>query len=431
VPVTNPDFLKKGFRFRFRNYGSLPRNPSVPGTIGNSDYWHIDYVFLNRNRSASDTLIRDVAFVRPLRSLLNNYEAIPWTHFEAGKLTEMGARLPLYYRNHDNIVRNVGRSFFLKNILNNTVVRSFSGGAENLNAWQLREYLPDIAYTYAAPSTDSAIFEVKAFLTTDAFDRKGNDTVRYIQRFANYYAYDDGTAENGYGLTGQGTENARLAYRFNAFVSDTLRAVNVFFNRTQNNASQRPFLLTVWNEINGLPGEIIYQQENTRPEYAEGLNVFYSYLLNTPVKVPQVFYVGWVQQSADFLNVGFDVNRNNRTRIYYNFDGNWRNTSFNGSLMIRPVLSAVPLPTSVRKPRIITFRAYPNPTSGFLYFDIPANENLTNLDVSVYDLHGRLVMNTKGTARNIDLSGLPSGIYFIRLSGGHILSQTHKIVLAR
>lgn len=431
VPITNPDFLKKGFRFRFRNYGSLPRNPSVPGTVGNSDHWHIDYVFLDRNRSAADTLIRDVAFVKPLGSLLNNYEAVPWTHFEAGKLTEMGARLPMSYRNHDNIIRNVGRSFTIKNAITGITVRSFSGGAENLNPWQLREYLPDIAYTYAAPSADSAIFEVKAFLTTDAFDRKGNDTVRYIQRFTNYYAYDDGSAENGYGLTGQGAENARLAYSFTAFVSDTLRAVKIFFNRTQNDASQKPFLLTVWNEVAGLPGEIIYQQENVRPEYAEGLNTFFTYHLNNPVKVPQVFYVGWVQQSADFLNVGFDVNRNNRTRIFYNIDGNWRNTSFNGSLMIRPVLSAVPLPTFVKQPRIVSFRAWPNPTSGFLHIDFPDNENPADLSVSVFDLHGRLVLSAGANEHRLDLSGFPAGIYLIRISGSKVLSQTQKIILAR
>lgn len=431
LPVTETKFLKTGFRFRFINYGSLPRNPSIPGTVGNSDHWHIDYVYLNRNRSLSDTIVKDVAFVRPIRSLLNNYEAVPWDHFQIGKLTEMGTRLPMYYQNNDIIIRNVSRSFVIKNLLNNNIVRTFSGGAENINPGQLREYLPDIAYTFAAPTTDSAIFEVKAFLTTDAFDRKENDTVRYIQRFSNYYAYDDGTVENGYGLSGQGTENARLAYRFQVFKSDTLRAVKIFFNRTLNDASRKYFLLTVWNEIAGKPGEIIYQQENTRPEYVDGLNMFYTYLLNTPVKVPLVFYVGWVQQTSDFLNVGFDVNRNNRTRIFYNIDGTWKNTSFSGSLMIRPVISSLPLPTSLNDPHFISLKIYPNPTSGILFMEIPQSENFTDMSVFIYDIHGKMLYNSRVNSMSVDLSSLPNGIYFLRLVSKTNLSQTHKIILTR
>lgn len=431
IPVTESYFLNKGFRFRFRNYGTLPINPSVPGAVGNSDHWHIDYVYLNRNRSDSDTLIKDVAFVRPIGSLLNNYESVPWDHFQIGKLTEMGAKLPMYYKNHDNIVRNVSRSFIIKNLINNDVVRSFSGGAENLDPWQFREYLPDIAYTYASPTADSAIFEARAFLTTDAFDFKANDTVRYIQKFTNYYAYDDGTAENGYGLTGQGTENARLAYRFQSFKIDTLRAVKIFFNRTLNDASRKYFLLTVWNEISGAPGEIIYQQENIRPEYEDGLNTFYTYHLENPVEVPLVFYVGWVQQTTDFLNVGFDVNRNNRSRIFYNIDGNWRNTSFNGSLMIRPVVSSTALPTGIQNPKLFSLKVYPNPTTGTVFLEVPDSENTNDLSVQVYDIHGRLVLNTSYDHSSLDMSRLTTGVYFLRLSGKSNLSQTHKIILTR
>lgn len=431
IPVSESNFLKKGFRFRFRNYGTLPRNPSVPGAVGNSDHWHIDYVYLNRNRSDADTLIKDVAFVKPIGSLLNNYESVPWDHFQLGKLTEMGAKLPMYFKNHDNIIRNVSRSFVIKNLQNGNIVRSFSGGAENLNPWQLREYLPDIAYTYAAPTADSAVFEVKAVLTTDAFDLKANDTVNYIQKFTNYYGYDDGTAENGYGLTGQGTENARLAYRFQSFKIDTLRAVKFFFNRTLNDASRKYFLLTVWNEISGAPGEIIYQQENIRPEYEEGLNTFYTYHLENPLEVPMVFYIGWVQQTTDFLNVGFDMNRNNRTRIFYNIDGNWRNTSFNGSLMIRPVLSGTALPTGIQNPKLFSVKVYPNPTTGLVYLEIPDSEKTNDLSIKVYDLHGRLVLNTSFNQTSLDMSRLPGGIYFLRLSGRSNLSHTHKIILAR
>ena len=112
------------------------------------------------------------------------------------------------------------------------------------------------------------------------------------------------------------------------------------------------------------------------------------------MEVPLVFYVGWVQQTTDFLNVGFDVNRNNRSRIFYNIDGNWRNTSFNGSLMIRPVVSSTPLPTGIQNPKLFSLKVYPNPTTGTVYLEVPDSENTNDLSVQVYDIHGRLVLNT-------------------------------------
>jgi hypothetical protein len=432
IPVSNPMYLEKGFRFRFKNYGSLSRNVFNPGAIGNSDHWHIDYVLIDKDRSLADTTVRDVSFVQPLRSLLNTYESLPWEHFLIGRLTEMGSRLPQTYRNNDAIVRNVSRAFLIRDLENGQIVRSFSGGAENLSPGQLREYSPDLAYTFASAAIDSASFEVKAFLTTDAFDKKENDTVVYTQRFHNYYAYDDGSAENGYGISGLGSANASLAVRFRAFRSDTLRAVNIFFNRSLNEASRKEFLLTIWSDNNGKPGEILYQQQNVRPEYAEGLNHFYTYLLDSVFVTPLIFYVGWEQMTSDFLNVGFDVNRNNSSQIFYNLDGEWKNTSFEGSIMIRPVVSNQPLPVGIpHNPSLMQLRVFPNPTPGILYTDLDPELIRRGLTLSVFNIRGSLVMNTVLHQNFIDLSHLPDGIYLIRLSGSGSFTYSNKVILSR
>ena len=52
----------------------------------------------------------------------------------------------------------------------------------------------------------------------------------YYQTFKNYFAFDDGTAEAGYGINGLGSRNAMFAYRFRSFIEDTLRAINICFN---------------------------------------------------------------------------------------------------------------------------------------------------------------------------------------------------------
>ena len=70
IPVDKPIFLKKGFQFRFINYASLSPNLSDPSMVGNCDIWNIDYVLLDKNRNAGDTVFADVAFRLPLRSLL-------------------------------------------------------------------------------------------------------------------------------------------------------------------------------------------------------------------------------------------------------------------------------------------------------------------------------------------------------------------------
>ena len=62
IPINEPRYLKKGFRFRFVNYASLSSNLTDPSMVGNCDIWNIDYILLDMNRNGADTIYRDVAF---------------------------------------------------------------------------------------------------------------------------------------------------------------------------------------------------------------------------------------------------------------------------------------------------------------------------------------------------------------------------------
>jgi hypothetical protein len=59
---------------------------------------------------------------------------------------------------------------------------------------------------------------------------------------------------------------------------------------------------------------------------------------------------------------------------------------------------------------------YPNPTRGLLTVNIPLTEN-DIARVSLYDLQGKLLMDYKnsGTTTEIDLAGLPTGVYLLRI----------------
>jgi hypothetical protein len=60
LPIRDTTWLKKGFQFRFFNYGSLGSLTS-PSFASNVDFWNIDYVYLNKNRHINDTVFPDVA----------------------------------------------------------------------------------------------------------------------------------------------------------------------------------------------------------------------------------------------------------------------------------------------------------------------------------------------------------------------------------
>ena len=191
---------------------------------------------------------------------------------------------------------------------------------------------PPVNFVFPLSTTaDSAEFEIRHYIFYTQEDLR--DTLTYRQKFFNYYAYDDGTPEEGYGLTPEG---AKLAYRFRLNVKDTLRAIQMFFNHTLNDANERYFNLMVWQDNNGKPGEVIYSQLNEKVEYSSNLLGFHTYMLDEPVPVNGIFYIGWEQQSSENLNLGYDRFNNAQENIYYNSTGEWFQSIYNGALMMRP-----------------------------------------------------------------------------------------------
>ena len=229
IRIDNSRYLQKGFRFRFINYASLSANLSDPSMVGNCDIWNLDYVLLNKNRNAGDTVFADVAYTLPLRSLLKSHEAMPWKQFQKVYLQEMGSSMPVHYRNNDITTRNVTRDFEIWDVYKNTLAHSFTAGATNILPLTTVDYNASLVYTFSSSNPDSALFRVKASLKTDNFDPKNNDTLIYYQEFKNYFAFDDGTSEGGYGVNGLGSRNAMVAYKFVSYVQDTLRAIQDLF----------------------------------------------------------------------------------------------------------------------------------------------------------------------------------------------------------
>jgi hypothetical protein len=415
IRITDTRFLKTGFQFRFTNYASLSPNQNDPSMVGNCDHWNIDYVLIDKNRNAGDTIFSDIALTLPMRSVLKNHEAMPWKQYREIELQEMGSSIPIHYRNNDTIIRNVTRDFEIFDVYSNSVSYLFSAGASNIDPLTSVDYNANIVYSFNSPNNDSALFRITAVLKTDEFDPKENDTMVYFQTFKNYFAFDDGTAEAGYGINGLGSRNAMFAYRFRSFIGDTLRAINICFNNSYTDANKRAFDLMVWDDNNGAPGNILYTLEEVMVEQGQNINGFYTYKLPDKVPVNNIFYVGWRQRSESFLNAGLDVNTPHGGKQFYWLNGQWQGSQVAGTVMIHPVVGDALRITSIddviyKDKKLI--RIWPNPASGYITID--AGDLLLSGDgrITIMDLYGRELIKTVLSER-IDVSSLPAGVYII------------------
>ncbi len=436
IPVREERFLKKGFQFRFLNYASFSPALGSEDQKANVDHWNIDYVYLDTARSQNVTAVNDVSMIASPGSILKSYQSIPWSHFGSARVTELRPWIEIRYRNNDTIVRSATRVLKITD-LNYLYSESENGGADNIIPGALTTFMFPIDYPFQYyDEFDSAVFEIKSYLVTEALDYKWNDTVVRYQCFYNYYAYDDGSAENGYGLKGIGTSNASVACRFKTFRRDTLRGVQFCFNRTVDDYSQDYFKLAVWEHDNILnaPGKLIYSMTGVKPEYEGGLNGFQTYLLDTVLVVSDYFYVGWIKTTENMLNVGWDVWNNHRNEIFYNLGQEWINTRFSGSLMLRPLMGReLSWPASapeIPEPRI---RVYPNPASEVFYLELPPGEAAGEWTVNLYNLQGKLVYSGRSTeGQSPHYTGeLPGGLYIVRVSRNGIFRASSKIMILR
>lgn len=414
VPIVHERYLHKGFRFRFVNYASFSRDLNDPSMIGNCDIWNIDYIRLDLNRDAADTVHNDVAFRLPVRSLLKRYESMPWKQFRQVYLQEMGSSIPVHYRNNDQIVRNVTRNFEIWDVYGNTQSHLFSAGATNVEPKTNISYNANLIYTFNSANADSALFRITCSLKTDEFDPKSNDTIVYHQVFSNYFAFDDGSSEGGYGINGLGSRNAMFASRFTSFIPDTLRAIAICFNDSYQDANKRAFDIMVWDDINGLPGNILYTREEVIVESGSVINGYYNYHIPEGVKIDGIFYVGWKQRSETFLNAGFDINTPHEGRQFFWLNGGWTESQVSGSVMIRPVLG-LPLLTGISdvpEDDLNIISIWPNPARDYIKIGIREHPYSSSAYISIIDLSGHELIRVP-FSEIIDISGLKEGMYIV------------------
>ncbi len=418
IPITDLTYFTSKFRFQFFNYVSLASS-AEPSWESNCDQWNIDQVYLNLNRSQSDTVFPELRFIYRPPSLLDRYESMPYPQYCDDPTNEVRDTLNIVMTNRDLVPHMSSYNYYISNP-SGSFSKTYNGGNYNIQPYTEIPYVtyqkfahPEFPFLLPIGSADSAIFLVKHVVREITAGSVIGDTMESVQRFYNYFAYDDGTPDASYGLTPAGSQ---LAYRFKLNKSpDTLRAIRWYFNRTLSNESQQFFYMCVWNDNAGKPGDTIYS-DLVLPKYADSLNKFVTYHLNPPLKVTGVFYVGWIQTTNENLSVGFDQYNNSQNEIFYNSNGTWNNSSYPGSLMIRPVVGK-PIPVGqddvYAEPTEI--RIFPNPcTSGRIRIMIADRGRFSTdgAEIRITDLAGHVMLRTRFT-EEIDISGLTDGFYIL------------------
>ncbi len=420
IKVTDDKFFKQTFQFRFKNYS---------GVSGGIDQFHLDYVHLRAGSGPQDTLFKDFSIVYPLNSLLKDYTQVPWDHFKNNPTGKTTDNLKVTVRNGSNVPENfanggkiavsyLGTTEATVNLLG----QNLANGAINYLPFTFHESFQNLSSAYDFSSTktgDYQEFDATLSATVLFTNLTVNDSSTFKQRFYDSYAYDDGSAEAAYGPNGA---QARLAYKFTPYENDTLRGIKIRFVESVINVSNKLFLLSVWDDNNGQPGNVIYQDEFLYPrqpsyDYDDSLG-FTNYYLKDFQRLPinGTFYIGWRQLNEPALNVGFDWNIDNSDKIFYSNDNenSWINSSFDGSLLMRPIfatnLNKTLSSTELSKEEKI-FNIFPNPSSDKFFIE---TNQVDFSGIELFDLQGKLLYSSAENERSIEVSNLINGIYLVR-----------------
>ena len=429
INLKNSQYFKKDFQFRFKNYGNLS---------GGFDIFNIDYIHLRTLSGKEDTLFKDYSWVYPIKSLIKEYTSVPWDHYKNHSDGKMSDKVSLDIRNGSNIAENNSTNGKIEIFYENKIEGSFivsgsslSGGVLNYEPRTFYSTLHDFSGGYkfnTSISGTKATFKIKGTIGSQFPNFNQNDSTFSEQYFGNYYSYDDGTAEAAYGIIGAQSD---LAIKFTPYESDSLIGIMTNFVESGNNVTDKLFLLTVWSDNNGIPGEILYKDDiyfPRSPKYSSGINNYYTYYFNNnqKLKIDGNFYIGWNQFSADRLNIGFDKNNINNDKCFISLNNGitWANSSVEGTVMMRPIYSTAmdsELGLNEIKNDLTEFSIYPNPTNNYLTIKHNSKEFY---GVEIYNIQGKLILTSKD--EEIDLSNNPAGIYFLKLIG--LKTKNQKII---
>ena len=437
-----PDsLLHDQFQFRFRTFGRQS---------GPFDNWNLDYVFLDQKRNINDIYFPDRALTTPLPSIYQSYTAYPIHQFRNGD--PLGLRnISSFVLNHEdpaNIVQAGNFTALLRNAITREIIDTLNyHDSELFSAQQANEIFinttDSTVLANALFNMDSLFLELELFINANdnffvssidpvtqdttfntRFTYAVNDTVRGNFIFHDFQAYDDGSAEFGAGINQAG---GQIAYQFVVSSPDTLVSIDMYFPNINGSTAGTPIDLFVLKDLDETTQSSLFNS-SLSVQSSSAINQYLTYSISPAIIVQDTFYIGYQQNTNEFVPLGLDVNTNTADKIYFNVAGAWeKNTEIIGSLMMRPRFGPGDTITGIDEdiiPNLIN--VYPNPTSGQVYI-----EGYTDY-LKIIDLFGReLNVNITGDDRKlVNLQNVPDGFYLIKAVKGTNI-QIIKLILKR
>ncbi len=420
LPVTNLRYFSPNFFVRFSNYASIVNSSQANGR-GNEDNWNIDLVYLNIGRSIQDCNYPMVTFSGQAPSFLKRYKSMPYKHYRSNPTTAINEQIQLHIANLDNQLHNV--SYYYR-VDQEGGGQSYEFGHATCEALPYQEAgflacsgeqaalaCPFVGSSFSLLyDRDTTSYLIRHYVSDSSSTPPLTDSLVYHQGFYNYFAYDDGTPEQGYGVEPAGS---CFAVRFDLTMPDTIAGVQLLFNHTLRDANDDYFNIVIWKDNNGHPGQEITRLNNQRVRWGDHLFEYVYYPLQGQTVIASgTIYVGIEQQGSEIINIGFDKSTDNSNYNFFNSNGSWLQSQLSGSLCIRPVVGKSYY-IGIQDIDTGAVQLFPNPASSTLHVGGIGSNRLASIDI--FDLTGRLLLHS-AYQNEISLSELTNGLYFIRIT---------------
>lgn len=414
IPVRDTGYFNSGFQMRWVNKATLG--------ISNS-HWHLDYIRMEEGRMLNDTLIRDIAFTKDPASILNDFSAMPFRHFKTNPATFLTADVAATLRNNGTTAQNIP-SGYTAGVAGGPALGSGTAGVALPSAIESDAVFPMYAAgNYNPPDPNARIVYENRFYCTGSYPGEpvDNDSIVSYQVFDNYFAYDDGTAEQSYFLNLFPNAPGYTAVEYALYAPDTLRGIAIRFARQIPSPEQKEFAIAVYRDIavNGGTDDLLYQENFLYPYFEDSINKFSIYTFEQPLRLePGTFFIGIVQAagSSDSLHIALDVNRSGANHRYFKVENTWAPSLIDGALLLRPLVgAALPLSIGTVKGPELQWSMHPNPAREQVHIHIPGL-NRKQAQYRVINMQGQTVL--KGSLReetDVDIRSLRPGIYFVRI----------------
>ncbi|HCP41329.1 MAG TPA: hypothetical protein DIT65_06000 [Cryomorphaceae bacterium] len=427
LPVQGANYLQKGFQFRFAAFGAR---------AGAYDIWNIDYVQLDKDRNAADTIITEPAIARahPLIIGSGAYTSWPWWVSNASSVANRPSTLEFVYRRNGTVPPggwslNLGQFRWEENgslVQQTTAVPVITNTQHNQDQ-TFNVNVPASAMTsISGPTTVST----KVWFDGSAAGFRSNDTVRGTLVLNNYLSLDDGSAERAYAI--QNVIGGRVAQKFKVGGlggSDTLKGI--YFNFVDaGEAYTSTFRMAVWSPADSGdgPGNILYMSDSLyRPftGYYRGDMMPYELDSGLSLNAYTEVWIGYICTSPSPMYLGLDQQRSLPSGMprYYGDGFNWYQSLEPGVAIMRPYFRYSPIDMAVEE-FVQDFNVHPNPSYGNLIVEALSAEYVLRTIDGATVAAGRVVGH-----ENLELNHLDAGLYILSLRTAQAVSQVKWIKL--